>query len=102
MWELCDISECLDYKNCDCNMQKKIVNKLVDECTETVEELKSTILSLAENEKSYKCSFYTVCTQSSFTISIDGIGAYFFYFYCFLKKDAVHVSFDIYKGKTIE
>ena len=51
MWELCDISEWLDYKNCDCKMQKKkkIVNKLVDECTETVEELKSTISSVAEN-----------------------------------------------------
>ena len=26
MWELCDISEWLDYKNCDCKMQKKKKN----------------------------------------------------------------------------
>ena len=32
----CDIREYLDYKNCKC--RKKLVDKLVDECTENVDE----------------------------------------------------------------
>ena len=31
----CDIGEYLDYENCKC--RKKIVDKLIDECTETIE-----------------------------------------------------------------
>ena len=31
-------------------MQKKLVDKLVDECTETVEEVKLAKITLAENE----------------------------------------------------
>ena len=72
----------LDYENCKC--RKKIVDKLVDKCTETVEEVK-----LAENENSYKCSsctVYTVLFWIFFTINIGGIGAYFVYFYWYLKK----------------
>ena len=34
----CDIGEYSDYENCKC--RKKIVDKLVDECIETVEEVK--------------------------------------------------------------
>ena len=33
--------------------EKKIVDKLVDECTETVEEVKLTKITLTENENSY-------------------------------------------------
>ena len=39
--KLCDISEYLDYKNCRC--RKKIVDKLVDDCNETVEQVKPAI-----------------------------------------------------------
>ena len=34
----CDVGEYLDYKNCKC--RKKLVDKLVEECTETVEDVK--------------------------------------------------------------
>ena len=50
--KLCDISEYLDCKNYNC--RKKIVDKLVDQCTETIEEVKPTIITFAENENSYK------------------------------------------------
>ena len=49
-----DVGEYLDYENCKC--RKKLVDKLVDECTETVEKVKLTKITLAENENSYKCS----------------------------------------------
>ena len=58
--------------------------KLVDECTETVEEVKPAIINLAENKNSKKCSsctVYTVVFWIFFTISIGGIGAHFVYFH---------------------
>ena len=68
-------------------MQKKV--DIVDECTETVEEVKPAIITLAENENSYKCSSYTVYTVLFcifFTIKVGGIGGGFVYFYWYLKK----------------
>ena len=66
-----------------------MIGKLVEECTETVEEVKPAIIALAENENSYKCSsciMYTVLFWIFFTINIGGIGAYFVYFHWYLKK----------------
>ena len=70
----CDVGEYLDYENC------KYRKKLVDEYTETVEEVKLAKITLAENENSYKCSFcavYTALFWTFFTINVGGIGAYF-------------------------
>ena len=53
----CDGGEYLDYENR--KSRKKLVDKLVDECTETVEEVKLAKITLAENENRYKC---TSCT----------------------------------------
>ena len=39
----CDVSEYLDYENCKCR------KKLVDECAETVEEVKLANITLAKN-----------------------------------------------------
>ena len=72
-----------------------MIDKLVDECTKTVEEVKAAIITLAENENNYKCSsctLYTVLFWIFFTIKIGGIGAYFVYFHCYLKKDLPHVD----------
>ena len=44
----CDVSEYLDYENC--KRRKKLGDKLVDECAETVEEVKLAKITLAENE----------------------------------------------------
>ena len=80
----CDVSEYLDYENC--KYRKKLVDKLVDECTETVEEVKLAKITLAENENKYKCSSHIVLFSIIFTINI-GIGTYFvFHFCCYLKK----------------
>ena len=34
----CDVGEYLDYEHCKC--RKKLADKLIDECTETIEEMK--------------------------------------------------------------
>ena len=36
----CDVGEYLDFENCKC--RKRLVDKLVEECTENVEEVKLT------------------------------------------------------------
>ena len=88
---LCDVGECLGYENCKC--RKKLVDKLVDQCTETVEEVKLAKIALTENENSYKCTsctVYTVLFWIFFTINVGGIGAYVIYFYRYLKKIFTH------------
>ena len=56
--KLCDFSENLDYKNCV--SKKRLVNKLVDECNETTDEVKLSKTALVENENNYKCNSCTV------------------------------------------
>ena len=49
----CDIAEYLDYENCKC--RKKLVDQLIDECTETTEEVKSAKIT-PEDKNENKCS----------------------------------------------
>ena len=52
-----DIGEYLDYENCKC--RKRLVDKLIDECTETIEEVKLAKITLAKNENKYSsCTVY--------------------------------------------
>ena len=67
---------------------KDLVVPLIEECNETVEEVKLAKITLAENKNSYKCSsctVYTVLFWLFFTFNIGEIGAYFFYFHRYLK-----------------
>ena len=75
----CDVSEFLDYENCKC--RKRLIDKLVDECAETVEEVKLAKITLAKNENKYKCNsctLYIVLFSILFTINL-GIGALFIF-----------------------
>ena len=97
----CDVGEYLDYENCKC--RKKLVDKLVDECAETVEEVKLAKVTLAENENKHKCSsctLYIVLFSIFFTINV-GIGSYFLCFYWYLKKDVICVKFGTRTQTTI-
>ena len=53
----CDVGEYLDYENC--KWIKKMVDKLTEECTENVEEVK--LAKTTENENKHKCSPCTLC-----------------------------------------
>ena len=55
----CNVGEYLDVEHCKC--RKKLVDKLVDECTETIEEMKLAKITLTENENKNKCSSCKVC-----------------------------------------
>ena len=78
------------------NAEKKIGDKLVDECTETIEEVKLAKITLAENKNSYKCTctVYTVLFWIVFTINVGEISAYFVYFHGYFKKGVTRVEFN--------
>ena len=69
----CDVGEYLDYKNCKC--RKKLVDKLIEECKETVKKVKIVIES---KNKCSSCIFNIVLFSIIFIINI-GIGVYFAY-----------------------
>ena len=89
----CDVDEYLDYEDCKC--RKIIANNLVEECTETVEEMKLAKITIAEIENKHKYNFATlniVLFSILFTANV-GIGTFFVYFYWFLKIDDLRVEF---------
>ena len=59
---MCEVGEYLDYENCKC--RKTLVDKLVDECTRTVEEVKIAKITLPENEMYFLHSLYYVGDSS--------------------------------------
>ena len=74
----CDIGEYLDYENCNC--KKRLVDKLVDECTENIDEVKIAKVTLTENMcKCSSCILYIVLFLLVFTINV-GISTYFAYY----------------------
>ena len=78
-------------------MENKVVNKLADERTETLEQVKLTRITFAENENSYKCSCCTVHNVLFwifFATNVCGIGPYFVYFHVYLKKIFTLVDFN--------
>ena len=85
-------------------MQKKLVDKLVDECTETIEEVKLAKITLAENESENKyssCTVYTVLIIVVFTI-FTGITTYFVYCnWSFIKNNVSCIKFSTHKETKI-
>ena len=101
----CDFSEYLDYENCKC--RKKLVDKLIDECTETIEEVilaKITPMELHstknENENKYSsCKVYILLMIVVLTI-FTGITIHFVYYNWFLIKNNVFcIKFNTHKEK---
>ena len=86
------------------NAEKKLIDKLIDECTETIEEVKLAKITLAENENSYKCSsctVYIVLMIVIFTI-FTGITIYFVYYnWSLIKNNVSCIKFGIHKERKI-
>ena len=96
----CDVGEYLDYSNCKC--RKILVDKLVEECTENIDEAK--IDKVTENECKSSCTIYIVLIAIVFTICI-GIGIYFVYYkymsHWYLKNDVTCIKFGTHTQTTI-
>ena len=94
----CDVVEYLDYENCKC--RKKLVAPLIEECTETVEEVKLAKITLAENENNHKCPSRTPHIVSMIVVCpiCTGISAYFVYYNWSLVKNNVScIKFGTHK-----
>ena len=67
----CNIGEYFDYENSKC--RRRLVDKLVEECTKTVEEVKLAKITLAEHGNRCGCSsckLYIVLFSIMFTVNI--------------------------------
>ena len=81
-----------------------IVNKLTDECTETIEEVKLAKITLAksENENKYNsCTVYIVLMIVIFII-FTGITIYFVYYnWSLIKSNVFWIKFSTHKETKI-
>ena len=75
----CGMGEYSDYENWKC--RKKLVDKLVEECTENIDEAKIAEITLFKHKNVCKSSWtlYIVLFSIIFTINI-GIATYFVYY----------------------
>ena len=81
----CDIGEYPDYENC--NFRKKIIDKLVEECSENIDgnemlynETLDIISSSDNNKRSGSCVVYMILFSEFLIISISmAISVYFFF-----------------------
>ena len=84
-------------------MQKKI-DKLIKECTETIEEVKLAEITLFENENNYKynsCRVYIVLMIVVFTI-FTGITIYFIYYnWSLIKSNVSSIKFNTHRETEI-
>ena len=88
----CDFSEYLDYKNCKC--RKKLADKLIDECTESIEEVELAETTPFENKNNYEynsCKVYIILIIAFFTI-FTGITVYLFHLNWFLINNYIKCS----------
>ena len=65
----CDVGEYLDYENCECG--KKLVDKLVEECTENLEEVKLAKITSAEDENKHKLQFLRTIVLNNLKSSLE-------------------------------
>ena len=86
------------------NAEKKIVDKLIDECIETTEEVKLAKITFAENENENKyssCTVYIVLMIVVFTI-FTGITIYFVYYnWSLIKNNVSCIKFNTRKETKI-
>ena len=84
--KLRDVGEYLDYKNCKCI--RKLVDKLVEECSENVEGNEMIYNGTLSNYRDVcnSCAIYIVMFVIAFLIII-GISSAFIYFHWYLKSD---------------
>ena len=75
----CDVGEYLDYAHCKC--RKRLIDKLVEECTDNIDKVKIAGMALFECGNECKASYtiYVVLITIVFTNCI-AIGTYFIYY----------------------
>ena len=86
----CDVGEYLDYANCKC--RKKLIDKLVEECSLNIDEKKLRSNKINDHEKiCSSCSVYIVLLVIFFILSIS-ISNVLIYFHWHLKMSNTDVA----------
>ena len=76
--------------------EKKLADKLIDDCTETIEKTKLVNITFIENESNYECGsciFYIVLMTVAFTI-LTGITVYLVYYNWSLINNIYCIKFN--------
>ena len=97
----CNIGQYLDYSDCKC--KKKLIDPLIEECTENNDETKLVYITLAENKNSYSnsCKVCIVFMTAVFTI-FTGITIYFVYYnWSLIKNNIFCTKFNTHKETLI-
>ena len=85
-------------------MRKKLVDKLMNECTETIKEVKLAKIAFAENENENKyssCTVYIILMIGTFTV-FTGITIYFVYYnWSLIKNNVSCIKFSTHKETKI-
>ena len=79
----CDIGEYLDYSNCKC--RNKLIDKLIEYCTENIDEVKITVIIQDEN-KYRSGTLYIVLFWIFFIFSVINIGIGIYFTCCYKYK----------------
>ena len=85
-------------------MQKKLVDKLIDECNETIEEVKLAEISIFENENENKygsCKVYIVLMIVVFTIFTGITISFVYYNWSLIKNKVSCIKFNTRKETKI-
>ena len=86
------------------NAEKKLADKLIDECTETIEEVKLANITFTENENNYECGscmVYIVLMIVVIVIS-TGITVYLVYYnWSLIKNNIFCIKFSTRKNTEI-
>ena len=86
----CDVGEYLDYENCKC--RKTLIDKLVEECSENINEKELHSNEINDYEKiCSSCSVYILLLVIFFIVTIS-ISNVFIYFHRNLKKSNAGVT----------
>ena len=100
--ENCDIGEYLDYENCKC--KKRLVDKLIDECTETIEEVKLAEINPFENENNYEynsCRVYIILMMVVFKIFTEITVYLVYYNWSLIRNNIYCIKFNNRKKAKI-
>ena len=93
----CNISQYLDYSDCKC--KKKLIDPLIEECTENDDETK-LVNTTVENENS-SCKVYIVVMTVVFTIFTIIIIYFFYYNWSLIKNNISCTKFNAHKETII-
>ena len=74
------------------NIEKRLVDKLVEECNENIDEAKLTEIALFEHKNECACYYTVFIVLNVIVLAISiGIGAYFVY-YKYMNRNKENVS----------